>query len=761
MSAIEVVVRPRPQTPPSSALGPLDGLFDVIVDGVNITARLGDSQALTVLVDLAQATALISRGTRDRTTLPLHSDEESWEIGLLADGNDALISVYRMGPLPAVAVHERRVDLVALRAALSRAIDESLPSELPLGASAALSAARRLLDFPWPSAVSRPLERVTLPVQPETPGPLAFSAQATFCRITRALTNGPAPCVERADLHALLVRGSISATARGRSVRLPGVYPFLFAERLVALAEEVLDAWRSERALVRRVSLDGAQLRVERGPGDGGLSLTLCGRDANRSLEGVTLVELEAPSFVRAAAEFARALGAKFIETDVGQAKNLRLSALLRSAADLEAAVADATFDDSVTNPEPESYRSFGLPRARPSQGMWDHGAKMRFVPRWAAAIPGIDLRATFHCGERIVVGTQRETACLESTTGQVLWRNAGLRAVSVATPLGIARLHPDGLIELLDLELGEARFSTRVRPRSTSGAAGALVNAPGLPRLLVVAEGDRSVTAIDLVSGEVRWRFTGRRAGNYRLRRAGRLLLVAGGDSALVALDVVSGEVVWRVRDRLAFSGELCVDKDSAFALAGGPIGPAKLFHIDLWSGSLRWSRELEERPVAGQQPLVARNRVVVPVKDRRGLGAIAFEPSSGKVAWTHEPGLASLTTAWLAVDDALVANCASGVLLCIDGDTGRLRYNHVFSRHVDADQPRRLEPVLRNGALFVPQHQVHVVRPRDGEIIGSVPSDLIPDLLRVDERCSVYIAEESGHLAAFGVAPKLSLVR
>ena len=76
------------------------------------------------------------------------------------------------------------------------------------------------------------------------------------------------------------------------------------------------------------------------------------------------------------------------------------------------------------------------------------------------------------------------------------------------------------------------------------------------------------------------------------------------------------------------------------------------------------------------------------------------------------------------------------------------------MFSRHVDADQPRRLEPVLRNGALFVPQHQVHVVRPRDGEIIGTVPSEFIPDLLRVDERCDVYIAEESGHLAAFGAA-------
>jgi hypothetical protein len=44
---------------------------------------------------------------------------------------------------------------------------------------------------------------------------------------------------------------------------------------------------------------------------------------------------------------------------------------------------------------------------------------------------------------------------------------------------------------------------------------------------------------------------------------------------------------------------------------------------------------------------------------------------------------------------------------------------------------------------------------------VLGKVPSDLIPDLLRVDERCEVYVVEESGHLAAFGAAPRLSLVQ
>jgi hypothetical protein len=50
----------------------------------------------------------------------------------------------------------------------------------------------------------------------------------------------------------------------------------------------------------------------------------------------------------------------------------------------------------------------------------------------------------------------------------------------------------------------------------------------------------------------------------------------------------------------------------------------------------------------------------------------------------------------------------------------------------------------------------------PQDGLRLGTVgPCDAIPDLLRVDEKCDVYVAEESGHLAAFGAGARLSLVR
>ncbi len=239
--------------------------------------------------------------------------------------------------------------------------------------------------------------------------------------------------------------------------------------------------------------------------------------------------------------------------------------------------VSETNANDSLQNPEPDSYRSFGLPRPITGRGTWEHGGKMRFVPRWVATVPNIDLRATFQCGDKIIVGSQRETACLLRDTGRVLWRVAASRAASVVTPFGLARLGFDGRVELHDLETGGVALHRRTSRRARPAAPRARSSTrPALPKLLVVAEGDRSVTAVDLVSGEVRWRYTGRRPASYRMRRAGKLLIVAGGDSALVALDVFTGEVVWRVRDRLPFSGDICIDHDSAFAVAGGPVGPA-----------------------------------------------------------------------------------------------------------------------------------------------------------------------------------------
>ena len=117
------------------------------------------------------------------------------------------------------------------------------------------------------------------------------------------------------------------------------------------------------------------------------------------------------------------------------------------------------------------------------------------------------------------------------------------------------------------------------------------------------------------------------------------------------------------------------------------------------------------------------------------------------------------------MVVDDVLLANSESGELVALDARDGTTRYRHVFagwsSRFHPADRPRSVQPVLRSGALFLPQTEVYVVRPSDGAMLGRVPGELIPDALRVDERCGVYIAEASGYVAAYHALPTLTVVK
>src|SRR5690606_32613164 len=122
------------------------------------------------------------------------------------------------------------------------------------------------------------------------------------------------------------------------------------------------------------------------------------------------------------------------------------------------------------------------FPRARPKSelsGRWQHGGKMRFVPRWVATVPNIDLSSTFLCGDRLLIGSAREIACIKRSSGGLLWRTPAPRAKSVVTPSGLARLHADGRVALHGLDDGQVKFTTELAPRSR-GMSGAVVHGPG-----------------------------------------------------------------------------------------------------------------------------------------------------------------------------------------------------------------------------------------------------------------------------------------
>jgi hypothetical protein len=75
MSPVDVVLRSDRST--SSPDAPLMGVLDIIVDGVNVTARAGRTQGLTLLAELSHSMAALLRARTSRATAHLCTDGES------------------------------------------------------------------------------------------------------------------------------------------------------------------------------------------------------------------------------------------------------------------------------------------------------------------------------------------------------------------------------------------------------------------------------------------------------------------------------------------------------------------------------------------------------------------------------------------------------------------------------------------------------------------------------------------------------------
>lgn len=764
MRAFQIVIDRRPLRAVPPSVSALHGVVDVLVDGTNVTARIGQDHALPLLRDLAYAAADLACGRQRRATVRFYDQRDAWALGLERVDEQILITVFQGGATPKVAVHERAVQGEALLRGVLSAIDDVLggpAAPSPIGAD--LAAARRLLEgAPWRALGTEP-ELADISVAGQAEGAVSFS---TDLRLRAQPSNASgATEVERNDLHSLLFKAPFRYRVGDARRELTDTYPFLVAEALVHEASEVLEAWEAGRVLNHRVEAGGVFLTT-RLTSDGNLSIGIGGPRTAGARKASTFPAVPVIGFVEAVVAFGRALARPILRHDRSQHSNLRMRAFREALRDLADALREAVREDAKYNESPESYRAFAS--ASPSSGAsaeaWGAG-RLRFSAAWQATVPSIDLHATFLFGERIVVGGAREMACIDRASGHVVWRTQVERGISIAAPAGVLRIASDGALAHYDLETGEMTLSTKLAARTGGMPAGAVVNAPGLPKLAVVSEGERHITAVDLVTGEVRWRHALGRGRSFKVRRAGRLLVVSSAETTLSALDVASGETVWRVRDRQRFCRPATYDNNSLFVVTGenSPVTRQNevLHALDPWTGVTRWKHELPSGRRTLGAPLAAPDSVILVTHDQRGAGFVAIDRESSAMRWSIDPGFAPTSSAWLLVDGLLIVNGERGEVAAIDVRTGTPRWQQRHERALEADVPRHLDPVLRSGALFLPGHAVNVVRPHDGELIGKVPTELVPDLVRVDERCNVIVVEESGHIAAFTAGAKLTLVK
>lgn len=697
---------------------------------------------LPALADLTAAATALARGLKRKVLLPL--DSTPTEYALVRRADEVVVSVYETGSAPEVHQLDRRVPLpVLLRACANAMVEEAQRSVEPTARQIAVRLAERAIRTqlaPDPGGDCRPEVRRGGSIEPGDE-PLAFGFE-----IAIHPNPGSASHAARADVHALLFHGKLWVHVRGRRLHL-GTGPVMLAvQRMVVAARLLVEACHAGRATHARLRAGSFGIAVKL-DADEAVSLTFT---SERGQLGAAA--LDVPAAVNPILQLASSMLRALLSVDPTQARNLRVTALRDEIREVRRMLRSQEGDGAFVNEDPDRVRLAVAPEATPARGEHAPAAEtrgLRLEERWRIALDDLDASSVFFCGDRLVLSSASHTVAVDRDDGGVLWAREGSRATLMAGR-ALLRLSNDGDVEICDVADGEPRAIARVAPRIGGPTAALVSHGEGAPPVAVLAEGEAGLVAIDLRTGEPRWRFQVGRGAAAAMTRAGRVVLVACA-GAVHAIDLASGEDLWRYTARGSFASPTRIVGDVVVAVAGRDC-----HGIDLFTGQRRWLRRLPQPAVA--DAVAARELVLVPVERDR---VVALHGATGEMAWTvTDPGLGSGASS-LHVDDRLIVNAPGGHLTALDLDGGDVAWRRILGEPLADEIPRTLEPVLRGGALFVPAGTVHVIGPRAGNCLGEVPCDLVPDRVRVDERGWVYVAEESGHVAAFAPAPSLRLIR
>lgn len=739
--------------------------LDLTVGRESLPSAASGEHVASTLRDLCAAALSIVEGRAGKVLVPLY--DTPWELCLVAGDDRFDVSLYRTGALPEVRALDEGVAVGELVAQLRGAAD----ALRGLCAEAVAQELRDLLDR-LSARSGRTLHAadrgastlIRWRSRPRMAADGSGAASIVAVTLQAVLTTRESAArgeLAQADLHALLARGRVGFEVRGQRIDLGAGFVFLQFERLVALCRPLLEARAARRAMNVRAHVGGATLGLRLGADDT-LALTI-----TRPAEGtVTVPALDPRAFVSPVAEGALALAASTVRCDRGLARNLRLRALRSEARALRRWLRDLDRVDTKINDDPARYRAVSAEVSN-DIGALDLSAatRLRFSQRWRAEVEGLDLAGTFLCGDKLIVPGARELCAIDRASGSIAWTAPASRAATVLAGDDILRVTTRGEVELRCASTGDALWTARIVPRVGAASPPVVIAQPGVARVALLAEAERRLVALDLRTGEARWTLTARHGGSFRVRRVGRLAVVVSGDAVVTAVDISSGEVVWRHGEAVPFSAAPVVHGERVVVLAGEPgRGPA-VAHV---LGGLTGKHEhtLHAGVAACAPPAACGDTVAIPCASREdGVVLVGFSLESGRELFRtalDATVAGAARPATLAVDDLFVTNLPSGRAVAVDARTGDVRWTfHGRSARPD-DVPRRLEPVVRAGAIFLPQASLAVLRPKDGVSLAEIDAcDLVPDLVRVDEQGATYVGEESGHLGCFELGARLRVLR
>jgi hypothetical protein len=538
--------------------------IDVMIDGANVSASAREDAVFLLLRDMLAGMEELASGRSARLTLPFY--ESPWELVVVREGSCALVSFYRGGMNPLIEIKDRSLpfrDLVEALVVAGDALVGRLESLNPkimadafvgevLGALERLRAAHSS-EMSFPPAGD--LETISLSLDAgDSEVAFGYALEATG----RDLLGAAAP--NRSDLYSLMARGRLACRARGREVLSVGGRVFFMVESLLLMARHLLGCLEEHRDL--DLQLQGDSLRMDARYEASSESLTVTLAPAGPSsedavgpavLSGVPLV-----SFVDGVLALGRDLKRQVLDVNPSQRANLKFELLASEVETLATWRRDLT-DSTVLNTGRILLR-YEVPRPTLPR-RWDNGRllmarRLMYAKRWEVEAEGLRLDATFLCGRRLVVSTRRLISALDRDSGEPRWKRDGLpsRALALmAGETGLVTVSPSGDVVLIDIESGHSLWEARIAP-SPGKPAGVTAGGGRQPRYAVLTSEESGLVAIDLFTGDARWRHRARRGSPSGFARFGRLIVFTSRSNSVTCLDVDSGDLVWRFSERSRF---------------------------------------------------------------------------------------------------------------------------------------------------------------------------------------------------------------
>lgn len=743
-------------------------VVDIVVDGASIAGHIEEDSVFFLIRDMLFAVEKLFLGD-GKARISFY--DGPWELVMQRVGRRVYVTMYRGGRRPEVLIKDQAVSfgqvargvLSSSRSLHQYALDvDPKASEDPVVASM-ISMQRRVEEL---SESGTPL------AARNTPSPLrvestrwreartekSFSFGFRFDATVTDLLGPGNP--QGSDLSSLLFRGQHAVHARGRRLALGKGYLFLQTERLLASLRQLLTAWEEGRPMSVRLVSEGLIIGVRLGRDDG-LVITLM--DSGNQDAIIAVNDLSPFEYADAVLGAARELRRLVVQTNPLERRNLRIEAFGREIRALSTWVKDVQ-RGTLINRDAERYRQLrDLHRTTAPETPIQETSRLRFNERWRVEIEGLDLGGTRLIGNVASIAARGAVLAIDTQNGSMLWRRETDRLdarYQVAGPDGIVRASLSGDIDMIDLETGALRWRTSLSPRS-GGAPVLLVIEHGLsPGLVVAAEEERKLVALDMRTGEPRWRFAAARGGRFGLRRFGPLLYIVSNDGNLNAVDVETGNLVWRFAERTRFSSPPAKVDDTLFSVGGRPGRPdGHLFALDAFSGEPKWRVGLNGGALTA--PIVADRAVLIPIRSGRRDELVCVDADTGEELWRRDCAEIATQYALMALEKSFIINAAGGVVRSLGARTGEEAWTTVLGPTCSDDVPFNLRLVLRGGVLFVPADTVYVVRPTDGHVIHTLGGEPpVPDLLNVDPNLAVFVAEDSGHIAMFDLISRLSVV-